>query len=141
MSANANYRKLNDRSCNSSTYHKKDGTAVRAKLKQQMNDDVDACTKEELLQIKSAEDIKSVEIENEYIDDHQQCADVKINGIKMEMLWYDDLGFLQYWDESPKALKRLIKAIRHCCFVAMDDREDAAFEEVAEMHAELAKEF
>jgi hypothetical protein len=34
MSANANYRKLNDHSCNSSTYHKKDGTAVRAKLKQ-----------------------------------------------------------------------------------------------------------
>ena len=51
MSANANYRKLNDHSHNSSTYHKKDGTAVRAKLKQQMNDDVDACTKEELLHI------------------------------------------------------------------------------------------
>ena len=30
---NANYRKLNDRSLNSSTYHKKDGTAVRAILK------------------------------------------------------------------------------------------------------------
>lgn len=28
----ANYRKLNDRSLSSSTYHKKDGTAVRAKL-------------------------------------------------------------------------------------------------------------
>jgi hypothetical protein len=28
----ANYRKMNDRSMNSSTYHKKDGTAVRAKL-------------------------------------------------------------------------------------------------------------
>jgi len=33
MSKNANYRKLNDRSLNSSTYHKKDRTAVRAKLK------------------------------------------------------------------------------------------------------------
>lgn len=31
---NADYRKINDRSLNSSTYHKKDGTAVRAKLKQ-----------------------------------------------------------------------------------------------------------
>jgi hypothetical protein len=29
----ANYRKYNDRSLNSSTYHKKDGTAIRAKLK------------------------------------------------------------------------------------------------------------
>ena len=30
---NADYRKLNDRSSNSSKYHKKDGTPVRAKLK------------------------------------------------------------------------------------------------------------
>jgi len=30
---NADYRKLNDRSCNSSKYHKKDGTKVKAKLK------------------------------------------------------------------------------------------------------------
>ena len=29
---NASYRKINDGSHNSSTYHKKDGTAVRAKL-------------------------------------------------------------------------------------------------------------
>jgi len=28
----ANYRKINDRSMNSSTYHKKDGTNVRARL-------------------------------------------------------------------------------------------------------------
>lgn len=32
-SMKANYRKHNDGSQNSSTYHKKDGTAVRAKLK------------------------------------------------------------------------------------------------------------
>ena len=30
---NASYRKINDRSLNSSTYHKKDGTNVRAILK------------------------------------------------------------------------------------------------------------
>ena len=29
----ASYRKINDRTQNSSKYHKKDGTAVRAKLK------------------------------------------------------------------------------------------------------------
>jgi hypothetical protein len=33
----AGYRKYNDRSLNSSTYHKKDGTCVRAKLKQALN--------------------------------------------------------------------------------------------------------
>ena len=32
---NASYRKYNDRTQNSSTYHKKDGTAVRAKLKKE----------------------------------------------------------------------------------------------------------
>ena len=36
----ANYRKYNDRSLNSSTYHKKDGTAVRAKLKQELQKEV-----------------------------------------------------------------------------------------------------
>jgi len=34
MTKNADYRKLNDRTLNSSTYHKKDGTKVRAKLKE-----------------------------------------------------------------------------------------------------------
>lgn len=33
----ANYRKINDRSHNSSTYHKKDGTPVRHRLKQEAN--------------------------------------------------------------------------------------------------------
>jgi hypothetical protein len=32
----ANYRKMNDKSQSSSTYHKKDGTATRAILKEQL---------------------------------------------------------------------------------------------------------
>ena len=32
---NANYRKYNDRSLNSSKYHKKDGTNIRAILKEE----------------------------------------------------------------------------------------------------------
>ncbi len=35
MAQKATYRKLNDRSHSSSTYHKKDGTAVRAILKRE----------------------------------------------------------------------------------------------------------
>jgi hypothetical protein len=31
----AHYRKLNDHTCNSSKYHKKDGTNIRAKLKEE----------------------------------------------------------------------------------------------------------
>lgn len=36
----AHYRKINDGSHNSSTYHKKDGTAVRAKLKVYLQQEV-----------------------------------------------------------------------------------------------------
>ena len=38
---NANYRKYNDRTCNSSTYHKKDGTSIRPKLNQEANKEID----------------------------------------------------------------------------------------------------
>jgi hypothetical protein len=37
---NANYRKHNDGSLNSSTYHKKDGTEVRAILKREMEEEI-----------------------------------------------------------------------------------------------------
>ncbi len=36
----ANYRKINDHTHNSSTYHKKDGTNVRAKMKEQLQQEV-----------------------------------------------------------------------------------------------------
>lgn len=37
----ANYRKLNDRSFNSSTYHKKDGTEIRAILKEEAQKEIE----------------------------------------------------------------------------------------------------
>ena len=37
---NANYRKNNDRSKNSSTYHKKDGTDTRAILKEEGKNEI-----------------------------------------------------------------------------------------------------
>ena len=48
--ANANYRKHNDRSKSSSTYHKKDGTAVRAIL-----------SREAAKEIREAEDEKFID--------------------------------------------------------------------------------
>jgi len=38
----AAYRKINDRSQNSSTYHKKDGTKIRAKLKESLRKEIHA---------------------------------------------------------------------------------------------------
>ena len=37
---NANYRKYNDRQLNSSTYHKKDGTNIRAILKREAEKEI-----------------------------------------------------------------------------------------------------
>jgi len=48
------YRKINDRTMNSSTYHKKDGTAVRAKLKQELQKEKEAASKE------AAKDTKAI---------------------------------------------------------------------------------
>ncbi len=40
MKKHATYRKYNDRSLNSSTYHKKDATNIRAKLKKEAQDEI-----------------------------------------------------------------------------------------------------
>tara|TARA_B100000497_G_C7444144_1_gene276005 strand:- start:236 stop:385 length:150 start_codon:yes stop_codon:yes gene_type:complete len=40
MTKNANYRKHNDRTHNSSTYHKKDGTPTRHLLKQEAKKEI-----------------------------------------------------------------------------------------------------
>ncbi len=40
-SPDAQYRKINDRSLNSSTYHKKDGTPVRARLKREAQKEIE----------------------------------------------------------------------------------------------------
>tara|TARA_R110000751_G_scaffold71196_7_gene143998 strand:+ start:968 stop:1171 length:204 start_codon:yes stop_codon:yes gene_type:complete len=40
MTKNANYRKNNDRTHNSSTYHKKDGTPTRHLLKQEAKKEI-----------------------------------------------------------------------------------------------------
>ena len=41
---NANYRKHNDRTHNSSTYHKKDGTPTRTILKREANEEISEAT-------------------------------------------------------------------------------------------------
>ena len=46
----ADYRKINDRTHSSSTYHKKDGTNVRAKMKEQLQQEVVSQVKYEPVQ-------------------------------------------------------------------------------------------
>ena len=66
-----------------------------------------------LLNIKNKKDIKSFEVTAIYEDDHQQCAECIINGIAVEFLWYDNVGFVDYWNESKKAFNDLKEAIKH----------------------------
>ena len=94
----------------------------------------------QLAQIKSINDIKSLDVTNEYVDDHQQCADVEINGVAVEFLWYDNLGFLDYYDESAKAAAKLLKSIKFIIFAAieelepqeMDDELDAIYSQLTQ---------
>ena len=44
---NANYRKINDRSHNSSTYHKKDGTPIRHRLKEMAQREIERAVENE----------------------------------------------------------------------------------------------
>ena len=50
---NANYRKLNDRTQNSSTYHKKDGTPVRAILKREAQAEIDEASEPLMITVRT----------------------------------------------------------------------------------------
>lgn len=71
---------------------------------------------ETLMKIKTADDIESVEVVEYYTDDHQPCATVKVNDVEIEFLWYDNLGFLEYWNDSARAAKDLVSNIKHTLF-------------------------
>ena len=64
-----------------------------------------------LLSIVTPADITSFVVNDIYEDDHLQCVDVVINGTPLEFLWYDNVGFINYWNESKKAMNELVSAI------------------------------
>lgn len=88
-----------------------------------------------LTEINTAADIKSFEVRDEYEDDHQQCAEVTINGIDCEFMWYGNVGFIHYWDESNKAFNKLKQAI-----MAFAQQHVEALHEDGECSSEECKE-
>jgi len=74
-----------------------------------------------LLSIATPADITSFVINDVYIDDHQQCVDVVINGVPLEFLWYDDIGFTKYWSESKNAMNELVGAIHGAVQMKLED--------------------
>lgn len=77
-----------------------------------------------VISIREPSDITSFVVDNVYDDDHLMCADVTINGTPLEFLWYDNIGFIEYWDESPKAMKHLVNAIMAAVQRALDDVDE-----------------
>lgn len=73
----------------------------------------------ELLKIKERKDIKSLEMIHQYEDDHLQCCDCKINDIEISFNYYDDLGFLYYYEDSNEAFNDLLEAIK--CSVQIEE--------------------
>jgi hypothetical protein len=91
-----------------------------------------------LINIKTADDIKSVEVLDMYEDDHAMCADVEINGAFVFFGWYDDngLAFLEYWKDSERARKQLFQALEHETAEAIDQLDES--EVTAQMDAWLS---
>jgi hypothetical protein len=77
---------------------------------------------ETLMKIKTAADIKTVEVMEYYEDDHQQCATAQVNGAEIEFLWHDNLGFLEYWNDSAKAADDLVENIKHTLYAFCIER-------------------
>ena len=77
--------------------------------------------------IKTREDITSLVVTDEYEDDHLQCADVTINGLDFQFMCYDNLGFLEYWNDSDKAFEVLKDAIRYQVDMMIEDQPDMSF--------------
>ena len=73
-----------------------------------------------VISIREPSDITSFKVENVYEDDHAMCADVVINGTPLEFLWYDNVGFIEYWKESPKAMNHLVNAIMAAIQMKLD---------------------
>jgi len=70
---------------------------------------------------KTEGEIKDVKVIDTYVDDSLLCAEVEVNGIKIEFLYYDKLGFLDYWTESEKALNDLKRSLMNAVFCTTEE--------------------
>lgn len=70
---------------------------------------------------KTEGEIKEVKVIDTYVDDSLLCAEVEINGISIEFLYYDKLGFLDYWSESEKALNDLKRSLMNAVFCTTEE--------------------
>jgi hypothetical protein len=91
-----------------------------------------------LLSIATPADITSFVINDIYEDDHAQCADVVINGVPLEFLWFDNVGFIDYWNESPKAFDKLLSAITAAVTMVLESIDESEYTAEHEALLQLA---
>lgn len=91
-----------------------------------------------LLSIATPADITSFVINDIYEDDHAQCADVVINGTPLEFLWYDNVGFIDYWNESKKAFDKLRSAIDGAVTMVLESIDESEYTAEHEALLQLA---
>ena len=84
MTKNANYRKHNDRQLNSSTYHKKDGTEIRAILKREAQKEIEETKKEIELNYNPTDLPKNWELIQQY---HEIHCEVIIDDVCQDVWW------------------------------------------------------
>lgn len=82
-----------------------------------------------LINIKTADDIKTVEVLDMYEDDHALCAEVEINGAFVFFGWYGDngLSFLEYWKDSKRARNELFQALEHQTEAAIEALNESEY--------------
>ena len=94
----ANYRKHNDHSHNSSTYHKKDGTPVRAILKREAESEIKDAEKAELIKLDPCPDANG----NATIrwDDGSENGNTEKQPIATVYDWDDAQGIVDAWNAA-----------------------------------------
>lgn len=78
-----------------------------------------------LLNIKQLSDIKSLDVVDEWEDDHEMCYAVEINGVVVEFLWMTSIiGALTYYNDSPRAFNDLIEAIKYAVETELEEMSE-----------------
>ena len=75
-----------------------------------------------LFAIKKPEDIKSVILVDDYVDDNIPSAIIKVNGVKYDLPWCGSsvIGALEYVKDSPKAKKKVVSALKNAIEVDIE---------------------
>jgi hypothetical protein len=110
-------------------------------------DDLEAHELDILRRIKSPQDIQSCQVMNDWVDDHEVCIGVILNGVEFGAWWcgWETGAAFLYW-EHPKAKEKIAEYVNQSVTQAIEDeREDEADnqreEEAQDLDDEITSEY